>query len=257
MIHLDKPNETPPVLLNRGTVATQQDCEAYVGNPAAYGSGELKFDIIEKIYGSPEVRNALRTLQHDKCCYCESKHFATSAGRIDHFRPKGAVSQDKGSDKLHPGYYWLAYRWDNLVLACEKCNGKKSYYFPLEDPGQRARNHLYHLDRESPLLLNPYVETELSEHLTFDGSACEPGTERGRVTVTVLGLNRPELQDDRQRLLNLLATLCTVVRDLEGRDTLCRNARRTIDSFARPDAPYSAMARDYLIAVDEETENIK
>ena len=128
MIHLDKPNETPPVLLNRGTVATQQDCEAYVGNPAAYGPGELKFN--EKIYGSSEVRNALRTLQHDKCCYCESKHSATSAGRIDHFRPKGAVRQDKGSDKLHPGYYWLAYRWDNLVLACEKCNGEKILLLP-------------------------------------------------------------------------------------------------------------------------------
>ena len=142
------------------------------------------------------------------------------------------------------------------MLACEKCNGKKSDYFPLEDPGQRVRNHRYHLDRESPLLLNPYVETELSEHLTFDGSACEPGTERGRVTVAVLGLNRPELQDDRQRVLNQLATLCTVVRDPEGRDTLCRDARRAIDSFARPDAPYSAMASDYLITVDEETENI-
>ena len=256
MIHLDKTIETPPVLLNRGNTATQQYCETYIGNRAAYDSGKLKFDIIGSIYGSPQVRNALSTLQHDKCCYCESKPSPTSAGRIDHFRPKGAVRQDKQSNRLYPGYYWLAYRWDNLVLACETCNLKKSDYFPLEEPGQRARNHLDSLDMESPLLLNPYVETELSVHLAFDGSACEPGTERGRVTVTVLGLNRPGLQEDRQCVLNQLEILYEVVRDPGTSEALRRKARLKVDSFARPDAPHSAMARDYLTTVGEETDNI-
>ena len=256
MIHLDKTIETPPVLLNRGNTATQQYCETYIGNRAAYDSGKLKFDIIGSIYRSPEVRNALKTLQHDKCCYCESKLSATSAGRIDHFRPKVAVRQDKMSNKLYPGYYWLAYRWDNLVLACETCNLKKSDYFPLEEPGQRARNHLDSLDMESPLLLNPYVETELSVHLTFDGSACEPRTERGRVTISVLGLNRPKLQEERQRVLNLLASLRTVLRDPDGGHTFRRKARLAIDLFVRSDDPYSAMARDYLTTVGEETDNI-
>ena len=255
MIHLYKPNDVPPVLLNRGHTATQQNCEAYIGSPAAYDSGKLKFDISENIYGSPQVRDALSMLQHDKCCYCESKPSATSAGRIDHFRPKGAVRQNKGSNRLYPGYYWLAYRWGNLVLACEKCNLRKSDYFPLEDPGQRARNHLDPLDRESPLLLNPYAETDLSEHLTFDGSACEPRTERGRVTVTVLGLNRPELQEDRLSVLNRLAILCAVVRDPGICDVLRRRARLAIASFTRADAPYSAMAWDYLSAIDEDTED--
>ena len=256
MIHLDRPDDIPPVLLNRGNTATRQDCAAYVGSPAAYDSGKLKFDINENIYGSRQVRSALSTLQHDKCCYCESKPSPTSAGRIDHFRPKGAVRQDKESNRLYPGYYWLAYRWGNLVLACETCNGRKSDYFPLEEPGQRARNHLDPLDRESPLLLNPYAETDLSEHLTFNGSACEPGTERGRVTVTVLGLNRPGLQEERQCVLSQLKLLCDVVRDLGTREDLRLRARLKIDSYARPDALHSAMACDHLSAVDEDTEDI-
>ena len=192
MIRLDKPNETPPVLLNRGSAATRLDCDAYVRDPSAYDSGELKFEFIDSICRSTRIREVLKRLQHNKCCYCESKPAATSAGRIDHFRPKGAVRQGKGSDRLYPGYYWLAYRWDNLVLACDECNLKKSDYFPLEDPGQRARSHLDPLDREAPLLLNPYRETNPGEHLAFAGSACRPETERGRATVrTVIDIKLP------------------------------------------------------------------
>lgn len=256
MIHLNRPDHIPPVLRSRGSSATRKDCQAYIGSRAAYDSGEVKFRINPNIYGSPQVRNALSALQYDKCCYCESKPSPTSVGRIDHFRPKGAVRQDKDSNRLFPGYYWLAYRWGNLVLACETCNRRKSDYFPLEEPGQRARNHLAPLDRESPLLLNPYAETDLSEHLAFNGSACEPGTERGRVTVTVLGLNRPGLQEERQCILNELEILCAVVRDPGTREGLRRRARLKIDSFARPDARHSAMARDYLKAIYVDTEDI-
>ena len=248
MIHLDKLNHAPDVLLDRGANETRKNCEAYNSDPAGYESGALKFDIRDNIYGSPQVREALRTLQRDKCCYCESKHSASSASRIDHFRPRGAVRQGKGSEKLYPGYYWLAYEWDNLVISCEKCNGMKSDYFPLEEPGQRARNHLDPIDRESPLLLNPYAETNLSKHLAFDGSACEPRSKRGRVTVATLRLNRPELQEQRQCLLSLLALLCQVEREPNLCCSVRLRAKRKIESLARPDAPYSAMAQSYLAA---------
>ena len=253
MIPLNRTNKTPSVLLNRGHTATQENRETYIRNRDAYDSGELKFSINKNIYGSQEVRNALRALQHDKCCYCEQK---TSPGRIDHFRPKGAVRQDKGSDRLHPGYYWLAYQWDNLVFACEACNLKKSDYFPLEEPAKRAMNHLDPLASESPLLLNPYHETDLSEHLTFAGSACKPETKRGRVTVAVLRLNRPELQDRRLYELGRLAILCEVVRDAGLSHAVRRDATCAIQSFRRPEAPYSAMARDFLRAAHGYSEDV-
>ena len=246
MIRLDRPTETPRVLRNRGRAETRQNCKAYVEDPLAYDSGDLGFDFNNHIYGAPRVREVLKRIQHNKCCYCESK---TSPGRIDHFRPKGRVRQRKGGDKIHPGYYWLAYEWDNLVLACEDCNLKKSDYFPLEDPGERARNHLEPISRESPLLLNPHVDPDPSGHITFNGSACQPRTEKGRVTVTLLKLNRPILQEGRQHELETLELLCAVVRDPYQCDTLRRDARRVVDSRARPDAPYSAVARDYLSAI--------
>ena len=252
MIRLDKPNESPQVLLNRGTAKTEQDCEAYVENAAAYESGELMFGFTDGIYGCVEIRRVLETIQNGKCCYCESKPLATSSGRIDHFRPKGAVRQYKGGDRIRPGYYWLAYRWDNLVLACEECNLKKSDCFPLRDPEQRARNHLEGLDKESPLLLNPYVAAEPSVHLAFDGAACQPRTECGRVTVALLELNRPGLQEERQRVLNTLKCLSAIARRGIGCDIDPLEAGRMVESYGRPDAPYSAMVRDYLSALEEE-----
>lgn len=251
MIRLDKPTETPQVLLDHGRTTTQRDCEAYVGDPAGYRSGDRKFTFLARIYRSTEVKEVLQRLQHNKCCYCERK----TSGQIDHFRPKRAIRQSKGSNRIHPGYYWLAYQWDNLLLACEDCNLKKSDCFPLEDPGQRVRNHLDHLDREAPLLLNPYEVADPGEHLTFDGSACRPRTARGRETVTLLELNRPILQDERQRVLNTLEILSNVARDPEQSDTLRRQASDAMDSCARTDAPYTAMVREYLSVVDVETDD--
>ena len=251
MIHLRKPNETPPVLLNQGNRRTQRDCEAYSENPAAYSSGELRFTFAASIYGSNEVREVLGRLQHNKCCYCERK----TSGQIDHFRPKSTIRQSKGSKRVHPGYYWLAYRWENLLFACEQCNLRKSDYFPLEDPGQRARSHLDSLNQEAPLLLNPYVETNPSAHLTFDGSACRPTTARGRATVTLLELNRPILQDERQNLLNTLEILSKIARHPDCPDTLRREAMEAMDAFARTDARYSAMVCEYLSVVGADTEN--
>ena len=56
VIRLDKPNETPQVLLNRGSAATEQDCDAYAQNPAAYFAGESKFRFNASIYGSTGIR---------------------------------------------------------------------------------------------------------------------------------------------------------------------------------------------------------
>ena len=98
------------------------------------------------------------------------------------------------------------------------------------------------------MLLNPYDEADPGEHLTFDGSACRPRTARGRETVTLLELNRPILQDERQNVLNTLKILSNVAHHPDSPDTLRRGAREAMDSFARPKAGYSAMVRDYLMS---------
>jgi hypothetical protein len=142
-----------------------------------------------------------------KCAYCEAKVLVVSSGDVEHYRPKKKVDGESN----HPGYYWLAYDVSNLLPCCEKCNrcrGKRNQ-FPVEglrcfDPGDQSL-----LDSERPLLLNPYVDHDIENHLGFwtceqrgdanllAGTICGR-TEKGRTSVRVYNLDRDELNDARR-----------------------------------------------------------
>ena len=77
-----------------------------------------------------EARPALNELFLNKCAYCESSLIATG-GEVEMFRPKlGAIGNDR-SDKSPDHYWWLAYEWENLYLACRDCNLYKASKFQL------------------------------------------------------------------------------------------------------------------------------
>lgn len=67
------------------------------------------------IYQHKDVRDTLEGLYHDKCCYCE---IHVHGADVEHFRPKS----------LYP---WLAFSWDNLLLACSGCNRAKNKHFEV------------------------------------------------------------------------------------------------------------------------------
>ncbi|MEI6501183.1 MAG: hypothetical protein WCP21_09185, partial [Armatimonadota bacterium] len=129
--------------------------------------------ISEKTYkGMRHVYFDLEGPFHGKCAYCESLIAADQPGDVEHYRPKGDLTESyrpaectdaNGQQTPHPGYYWLVYDWRNLLPACEDCNrpskrktnGKlvgKWGEFPVRRfrallPGQEVQ--------EEPLLLNP------------------------------------------------------------------------------------------------------
>ncbi len=144
---------------------------------------------------------------YGKCAYCESAVRANQPGDIDHWRPKNRVTS--ASDKLvkiktkngtmcpHPGYYWLAYEWRNLLLACTACNratvktfgqptGKGSQ-FPVR--GFRAKK-MGEESKERPVLVNPVMD-DPAVHMEVDS---ETGvmiakTDRGETCIDIFGLN--------------------------------------------------------------------
>lgn len=134
-------------------------------------------------YNKPYVKKALQDLFHNKCAYCESKILHIDYPHIEHYRPK---SENK--------YPHLTFDWQNLLLACAKCNGKehKGNKFPLEEG-----------DENRPLLINP-CEDDPAQHLYFEQARLAPLAEskRGAQTIELLGLNRDELWDRRRNLLH-------------------------------------------------------
>ena len=244
MIRITRPSEVPGVLLEKGDKETQSMCQEYDDNHGDYRSGERKFEFDRKIYAHQSVKEALETAQHKKCCYCETKYGATSYGEVEHFRPKGEMRQKKGAGRLLPGYYWLAFDWENLLVGCKKCNTNKGSLFPLEDPDARARSHRDDLSGEEPLLIDPGNE-DPREHVRFRGAAVEPITRKGRETISVAGLRRSELEEKRKERLDMVEALATIP-TIGGEKSGAEKAGEIIERCKSEKAEFSAMTRAFL-----------
>ncbi len=158
-------------------------------------------------------KSFLKHLFHRKCAYCEGQFLDGTSLDLDHFRPKAKVTyvdrlndnvitvkimDAEGNEIVHPGYYWLAYESENLLLSCETCNrSSKKTHFPIL--GTRANCPEDSLDDEKPLLLNPYDEKKPEEHFAFGIKGIITGkTESGKETIEICKLDRETLQTSRQ-----------------------------------------------------------
>src|SRR5258708_22637098 len=135
-----KPDASPEILRVHGQRRRNAHCTSYTRYTAEYQNGTRTFPFDSEIYGHPEIKQALVAAQHGKCCFCERRVGAD--GDVEHFRPKAACRQDETCVLTRPGYYWLAYAWENLMLSCSACNQRhKKNLFPLADPAGRATSH--------------------------------------------------------------------------------------------------------------------
>ncbi len=162
-------------------------------------------DIDDNLYTQPDTKAQLRADQYNKCVYCECL-LNGDYGDVEHFRPKKGYTLYPSNGMHKPGYYWLAYRWSNLLLSCSTCNTSyKKNHFVLAD--EATRNIAgQDISREVPLLINPSKENP-ARFIEFHAEVVAPrleadGTEsrKGRHTIDVLQLNgRPVLLDSRKR----------------------------------------------------------
>jgi uncharacterized protein (TIGR02646 family) len=234
MIKLDRTKIQAPVILTQekgeGWKETQDAIDFFFNK-----KNDVKVDY--KVYKSDEVKEKLDLLCRSKCAYCESL-VPGSPYDIEHFRPKGAVTEaeiTKGKKEKQKvvsknGYYWLAANWDNLLYSCIDCNrgrehqfadrdpgqaGKKTL-FPLADENKRAKNWNDDLQQEEPLLLNP-VHDEPDRHLLYvlkeSGLSKDGGpivfleanmigneiSRKGDASIRIYGLNRQNLTHARHQ----------------------------------------------------------
>lgn len=169
-------------------------------------------DAVGRKYAHPQIKEALLAETSDKCAYCESKVTHIAYGDIEHVIAKS----------VDPA---RAVEWENLTIACDRCNQNKS-------------------DHEG--LLDPYG-TDPADHLVFLGPLVRavPASEMGELTVRVLDLNRVRLVEKRvEKIDSTLALLALAERavDLRLKASLLADARRCGEAGEE----YSAAVRQVL-----------
>ncbi|MGL6410985.1 hypothetical protein ACSZMR_13460 [Aeromonas veronii] len=239
-----------------------------------------------KVYKRQDVVNALNTLFHGKCAYCESNIKSVQPTDIEHFRPKGRVADCP----THPGYWWLAAQWDNLLPSCIDCNRRR--YQTLEqiasDPFDGVANGQVNLGKGDlfPILGANYAFRETDDHDAEDPALIDP-TRRdpkahlvwlqerelsliapreqngvldpyGRHTYRVFGLNRQGLVESRTaRLREIKLQIVFIEQTLDMtfsmQEPFASDLRRitfeqlsSLYRYAELDQPFSAMVEDLL-----------
>lgn len=232
----------------------------------------------------------------NKCAYCETV-ITGFPGDSEHFRPKGRVRvilddgraeivkivDEDGEEIPHPGYFWLAYHWQNILPSCEFCNrfGGKKDLFPVERShvGVRRltieeidkliykmtqstkRNGIFYLEPgdldvlEGPLLLHPYDKAGRPEdHLYFkaDGQAAAwCGSKRGEASKKIYDLNEPsKVNARRAEQWDGFSRFCLMLAAIRFDDGDFSESKRVAkeleDDYYRGRRPYAVAVFDFI-----------
>ena len=196
--------------------------------------GELPKSPKFEIYAHKDVKDVLIEMHHGKCAYCEIFASGGFDGDVEHYRPKKGITDADKAGIEHPGYWWLAMVWENLLLSCQHCNqsrrqlihqaglseadierelrekklkttGKKNR-FPVKD-NSWVIDHGADIAAEHPLLINPCdTDPEGLFEWEFERSIStvlpKGNDPRAETTIEILGLNRRYLTEARVTVLN-------------------------------------------------------
>lgn len=148
-------------------------------------------------YKLDDIKDALSSIYHNKCAYCEQR---VELIHVEHYRPKYV-------------YYWLAYSWDNLLIACPHCNANKSVHFDIQgttravfvnspDSIRSINSGSANIDAfERPLMVNPEIANPLGKILFAQDGSVYSHDASFKYTIEKCKLSRTYLRDARRRLL--------------------------------------------------------
>jgi len=158
----------------------------------------------------PDVRGALFVMHWRICGYCNSLLNEYDHGEVEHFRPKGNLKEDI----THGGYWWLAYDFQNYILACRQCNSRatKGTSFPLRrhDALRLRYENRGEWEQEERHLLDPSLDPIDGWLICTNDGFLKPdprlpsdSSERLTGVIEFFRLNtRPELVRERARLFD-------------------------------------------------------
>jgi len=161
--------------------------EAYIDKP-----------VYNDRYKQKDTQIILKNIYKNKCAFCEQKVEQT---HIEHYRPKHI-------------YYWLAYSWDNLLLACPTCNTYKGIHFDLLGTKINFQNTQHNIkiinrclneyDRiEIPKMVNPEVTDPDGMIKFLRNGSIESNDERFAYTIKKCKIDRKYLNDERRKIIDI------------------------------------------------------
>jgi uncharacterized protein (TIGR02646 family) len=201
MIRVNRDIEKPEVLKSQQAIKGDLKLKKHFKTDRTE-RGQIRFEFNESLWLAtlPDLHKVFS----GKCAYCEQP-VSLDESWVDHFRPiVDAVGLD--GKVMEDGYWWLAYEWDNLYLACRNCVTSKANRFPVVD-GEHAPTEALgdKLLKEPSLLIDP-CHDDPAMYLSVDRQgviyAIEPAVpkstqykelNRGQITIDIFGLNRDEL----------------------------------------------------------------
>ena len=219
MRHVIRSYTRKPAILKHPTTLASLQTIATSGNSALIRQ-RLYFDPYATSTGpQSRVLDKLREWYKSKCAYCERLYKLD----VEHYRPKGRITDENGGVISATGYYWLCYEWSNLLPSCISCNreGGKVDKFPIIGirvtapyfrKGLLAKSkclvHSPHFISERPYLINPEVDDPVN-FFAFKISDSGKGIEmygvdadnRGDITQKICKLNRPEIRIERAQVI--------------------------------------------------------
>lgn len=212
------------------------------------------------VYGDESVKIALEEIFHRKCAYCETP-LSEVGWDVEHFRPKGRIAERPD----HPGYYWLAYRWQNLYPSCVSCNqgrqdkptwdepvigdtAGKADQFPVVDEALRVMSPAGVVAEENPLLFDPCADDpeQRFRYTPLGGIEADPGDLRAQASIQVFHLTRKRLRDRRREQIESIVLLLRLVERLRLTDDPNRVAQIESEieaKFFSDSAPFAGAAR--------------
>lgn len=148
-------------------------------------------------YFTKKIKRDLSINFNSKCAYCET----STSGNIDRFRPPFGSRGLKGNSSSEH-YWWLMFEWNNLYNACATCIRNKASWFPVKEKRIKVLATYPEISNETNLIIDPCLENP-EDHLKFVKSGkVFPLTEKGKVTIDILKLNRTSLVVSRKKAID-------------------------------------------------------